>query len=349
MPVHFDDRKRRWRFQFRRTVAGRPVRTSRLLPAGWSRAQAEAFDRAESSRLWALASGLLRESPGIELAVRLYLEDRAGRPSTLHTTQELAACYGYYAGKTFDDLPAIAQEYARDMRGTLAPATIRNRLAYLRAACNWAWKHAGMGDGQAPPGARMAMPSVRNARQVYLLPEEVERAAALCPPDTAALVRLAFYCGLRWRSELLPRQPADVVDADGERWLLVGQTKNGTPRMVPVHPAARASLEALPFARNGRRMYDEWMAAVAAIGRPGVRMHDLRHSLASAIISGGGTLSDVQGALHHVSIQSSARYAHLYPARLKAVLFKVGVPAKAPTKRRKSAHRDDDEKPKQAA
>jgi len=61
-----------------------------------------------------------------------------------------------------------------------------------------------------------------------------------------------------------------------------------------------------------------------------VRAHDLRHSLASDIISRGGTLSDVQAALHHDSLISAKRYAHLYPERVRDVLLGVG---------RGSAHR----------
>lgn len=39
----------------------------------------------------------------------------------------------------------------------------------------------------------------------------------------------------------------------------------------------------------------------------------MRHSLASALISQGETLSVVGKALGHKSAQSTARYAHLYP------------------------------------
>lgn len=323
MPIYYDKGKRRWRYQIRRTVSGRAVRTSRLLPANWSRAEAEAYERAETARLWGLAAGTLHESPSIEAAVLAYLEHHRGRANTAKAARELAGMMDAYAGRTFDDLPAIAADYIKATRDTLAPATIRNRLAYLRSACRWAWKHLGMGD--ADPGARMVMPQVNNARQVYLMPEEVERLARHCSPDAAAIIRLAFYCGLRWVSELMPRTPEDVIRQGNTVFLAVGKTKNGTPRMVPVHPAARASLKRLPFTAHWRTYYTEFEAARAAIGRPEVTMHDLRHSLASAIISGGGTLADVQGALHHQSQQSSARYAHLYPQRLKAVLFKVGA------------------------
>lgn len=344
MPLHYDRRNRRWRYQLRRVIAGRIVRTSRLLPAAWSRAEAEAFERAETARLWALASGTRREAPAIERAVALYLEHHQDARNSRKCARELAALLPVYEGKTFDELPAIAAEYIKANRAELAPATMRNRLAYLRAACRWAWKHHGMGD--TDPGARMSMPAVANTRQVYLTPAEVGALARACGPDMAAIVRLAFYCGLRWVSELLPRTPEDVIRAGETTFLRVGTTKNGTPRMVPVHPAALRDLRRLPFRQHWRTYYTEFEAARVKIGRPDVTMHDLRHSLASAIISAGGTLSDVQGALHHESMQSSARYAHLYPERLREVLFQVPGPAQ---KRRKSAHNTAAGKPQKAA
>jgi len=116
-----------------------------------------------------------------------------------------------------------------------------------------------------------------------------------------------------------------------------------------VHPAAVRDLARLPFRQHWRTYYSEFERARVAIGRPEVRMHDLRHSIASAIISGGGTLADVQGALAHQSVASSARYAHLYPDRLRAVLWRVG--SKTPQKqgRRKTARTAERSGPKKAA
>ena len=275
----------------------------------------------------------------------MYLDHHRDAANNDKCTAELAAFLDFYEGKTFADLPNIAADYIKAARDTYAPGTIRNRLAYLRAACRWAWKHHGM--GEADPGGRMVMPAVKNARQVYLTPAEVTALAKHCSADAAAIIRLAFYCGLRWVSELMPRTPADVVRRDGVTYLLVGKTKNGLPRMVPVHPAALADLRRLPFDKHHHRTYyEEFEVARVKIGRPEVTMHDLRHSLASAIISTGGTLSDVQGALHHESQQSSARYSHLYPSRLKDVLFAVGKPKQT---RRKIAHKPAADRPKKAA
>lgn len=321
MPVFYDQRNKCWRFQLRRTVAGSVVRTSRLLPKAWDRAQAEAFDRAETARLYGLAAGTHHESPLIEEAVRLYLEAHEGGKNSKQCAQSLALIHAYYAGKTLPEVSKIGKAYAKDMAGTLAPATIRNRVAYLRAACRWAWKHEEW--KCEDPGARVVTPPVDNERQVYASPTLVHKLASHCDDETAALIRLTFYTGLRWTAEMLPRQPEDVVTHKGTTYLIAGTTKNGAPRMIPVHPNAVADLNYLPFLYSASAYYSQFKKARVAIGRPDLVMHDLRHSLASAIVSDSGTLKEVQAALGHKTAQSANRYAHLYPERLKAVLWKI--------------------------
>jgi len=94
--------------------------------------------------------------------------------------------------------------------------------------------------------------------------------------------------------------------------------------MVPVHPDVKGAIRFLPFAMSDTWYYDRWRLAVKKIGRPELRPHDLRHSLASDIASRGGSLIEVGAALHHRSLSASRRYSHLYPGRLKGVLFAVG-------------------------
>lgn len=332
MPVYYDTSKKRWRFTFNRIIHGERRRASRLLPQDWNRSRAEAYDRKETGRLYALAAGIEQPAHLIDDAVRLYLDHRipqhrAGHKAALH----LAALLPWYEGRSLHDLPDVARKYAADRAGKLASGTIHNRLAYLKAACRYAWKHHNL--AEVDPTARMHVPPAHNERQVYLRLEDIKRLVRACAdPDARAIMRIAFYTGLRWISELLPLAPAAVKRRGRELWLEVGVTKNGTPRMVPVHPAIRADLERLPFRRHWRDYYAAFEAARDRAGLPHITMHDLRHSLASAIISAGGTLPDVQAALHHKSVTSARRYAHLYPERLRDILLKVG------RKRQKNAH-----------
>lgn len=338
MPVYFDAEKQRWRFQFNRKLGNRRVRASRLLPEGWNRSRAEAFDRKEEGRLYALASGIEREERLIDDAVALYLthripQQRAGKKAGLH----LAALLPYYEGRALSELPEVAREFVEDDHG-LSAGTVHNRLAYLKAACRYAWRRHNL--CEADPTARMEIPGANNARHVYLRVADLTRLLRhFDNPESAALYRMAFYTGLRWIAELLPRRPADVKRLGRELWLQVGITKNGTPRMVPIHPAIRADLKRLPFERHWRDYYADFEKARKAAKLEHVRAHDLRHSLASEIISSGGTLADVQAALHHESVASAKRYAHLYPERVRNVLMRVGKAPKSSHRKRAAAAR----------
>lgn len=336
MPVYFDKDTRRWRYTFNRKVDGRRHRASRRLPAGWSRAQAEAYDREQSSRLYAEAAGIQKRRLTLAGAVQLYLDKKVPRQRAAHKArQHLAQLLPYIEGAALDDVGKVGERYTAAHEAELAPATIRQRLAYLKAAVRFAKRKYKYGDQDY--GGDITLPTVNNERQVYLRVPAVRKLLALIEPaESRAVFALAFWTGSRWISEILPRTKAHLERRGRELWLNVGETKNGTPRMVPVHPEARWALEHLPFERNWRDYYKDFERARKAAGLPHVVAHDLRHSLASDIVWRGGTLVDVQGALHHESMQSSRRYAHLYPERLREVMLGTGSRKNAPVRRQRA-------------
>ena len=95
MPIRWDTRNKRWRYEFDRVLEGRRHRLSRLLPKGWSQAQADAYERKESARLYAVASGIERRDPLVDEAVVLYLRDKTGLKSYKATAEHLAAIAWY--------------------------------------------------------------------------------------------------------------------------------------------------------------------------------------------------------------------------------------------------------------
>ncbi len=77
MSIYRDKRTGRWRFDFDHIIQGRGrVRKRRLLPAGWTRAQAEAYDRKESAALHAIATGIASPRAYIDHAVTRYAAER---------------------------------------------------------------------------------------------------------------------------------------------------------------------------------------------------------------------------------------------------------------------------------
>lgn len=135
MSIYRDKKSGQWRFDFDRRIDSQRLRRRQLLPAGWSRAQADAFDRKESAALYAIASGIARPRWTIDEAVERYLKEHApALKQTKNLRREIDATVDWYTGRALEDLPAVCTEYADDQRGALAPATIKNRISYLRAA-----------------------------------------------------------------------------------------------------------------------------------------------------------------------------------------------------------------------
>lgn len=323
MPVHYDKAKGRWRYQFNRKIDGRRRRASRLLPEDWNRARAEKYERKKTGELYAVATGIEQEQRLIGDAVKLYLthkipKQKAGRKAALH----LAALVPYYKGRGMDELPDVAREVTDGDHGWTT-GTVHNRLQYLKAACRYAWRaHWRAGPD---PTSTMIVPAANNERHVYItVPQLNKLLKKFNDREARDLFKMAFYTGLRWMADLLPRQPADVRRLGRQRWLYVGMTKNGTPRMVPIHKAIVPCLKRLPFKRPARDYYESFEDARNLAGMGHLTAHDLRHSLASAIVSSGGTLADVQAALHHKSAASAKRYAHLYPVRMRKVMMGIG-------------------------
>jgi integrase len=225
---------------------------------------------------------------------------------------ELAQTAWAWNGRPLSAMPDVSK--AIQLRaGELSPATIKNRIAYLRAAVRYAWKHYGLGD--TDPGARVTVPTVRNERHVYLDRAQMLALARACEHrPTRALIRIGFYSGMRYGEVIR----AEVVDG---RFLL-RDTKNGDPRIIPIHPRIRCCLS---VPKTSRFTMDYWFGkARTAAGMPYVRFHDLRHSAASALINAGVDLYTVGTVLGHRSAASTKRYAHLATERQEAAILKIG-------------------------
>lgn len=156
-------------------------------------------------------------------------------------------------------------------------------------------------------------------------------------PMLQYFVPLALLTGARKR-ELLDAQ---WVDFDFERrvWR-IPMTKSGKPRHVPLSDEAigvlmklRAALPELmtqkdlmenpwviPNPKTGKpfqSIFNSWHSARCRAGVADLRVHDLRHSFASALVNQGIPIYDIQKLLGHQDIKTTERYAHLAPDRLR--------------------------------
>ncbi|MHB1668807.1 MAG: tyrosine-type recombinase/integrase [Thiomonas sp.] len=322
MSIYWEKSKQRWRFDYQGTIAGRRIRARKLLPAGWSKAQAEAYARAEVQRLFATGKP---ETALIDQCVLLYLQDKTHLKSHRKATEHLAAIAWAYEDKPLDDLPGVARLITERESAHTSPATVRNRLALLKAACRHAWKiHALC---ETDPTVRMQLPPVRNSRHVYASRAEMLRIAKACDRrDVRALVRIAFYTGMR-----LGELHACAV---GEH-ISLPDSKNGLPRLVPIHPRIHCCLRYLPLAAPKITLQRAFQRAREAAGLPHIHIHDLRHSAASEMINAGIDLYTVGAVLGHKDSHSTQRYAHLATQTLAEAVGRIGN--YSPTSKKKTA------------
>lgn len=311
MPSYFDKARKRWRYEFDRLVGGQRLRARKLLPRGWTAEQAEAYGRTQDARLFASAAGTHQADPLISEAVKAYLTEHApGLKNCAKVESDLALCFEWFKGRHMAELAEVVSTYRAD-NPDLAPATVRNRMAYLRAACRWAWKVKKM--GKHDPAERVVMPTVRNERHVYIDRRQLlQLARRISNLDARAVVLVAYYSGMR-KAEIMRAEPT-------ERGWLLTDTKNGERRIVPIHPRTAHLARAWPRAVASSTVSHNLRAAADSLGMTWLRFHDLRHSTASALIAAGVDLYTVGGVLGHKSAQSSKRYAHLATEKLAVAI-----------------------------
>ena len=318
MPIYRDKKRGAYHFEFDRQIEGQRVRATKILPRTWTQAQATEFDRKESGRLYAIATKAGGVDWLIEDAIAKYVQERCtvlknGRRCAM----ELQALEPFYAGRTLSGLVDVCKQIRLDGKksrgGDASPATITNRIRYLVAACRYSWKHHGM--GTADPGAGVVTPKVSNQRDRYIGEGEMLRLVDVCQHEqTKAMILIAFYSGMR----LGEIQRAKV---SGTAFVLT-DTKNGEPRIIPIHPRLYAHLQVSWPSRFVLRYWFDKARADADM--PWLHIHDLRHSAATAMIEAGVEVYTVGAVLGHKSAASTKRYAHHSVGKLAQAIEKIG-------------------------
>ncbi len=248
----------------------------------------------------------------------MYLRDKTALKSYKATAEHLAAIAWAYAGRPMSDLARVAEDVSA--ASEVAAATVRNRLACLKAAARWAWKRHGLVD--ADPTARMRLPAVNNARHVYARREDMLALCRACDHWQAQIaIRVAFYSGLRL-GELY------AVDTSGGA-LVLADTKNGDRRTVPAHPRIAHLLKLLPLTAPKISVQRAFQQARVRASLPHIRFHDLRHSAASEMVNAGIDLYTVGRVLGHRDPRSTARYSHLTHDTLAAAVGMIGSKRRA--------------------
>ena len=169
-------------------------------------------------------------------------------------------------------------------------------LACLSAFLGWL-VHDHILDRNPVPGLRRN-PEV--SRNIFLSADEIEVALAALDADTedraaALAIKLALLTGCRIGEAC--GLAVGQIEFTHSLWIKQGgQTKQ---RRLHVTPLGKASLQvARELLDAGPPTYERchkcWLLVRSGIGRPDVRLHDLRHSRASALARTGASLRQIR-------------------------------------------------------
>ncbi len=204
------------------------------------------------------------------------------------------------------------------------PTNANRCLALLSHMMTMAEKWGFRADGSNP--CRHVTKWKETKRDKYLSPAELGRLAEALnaieetKPMEAAAIRLLAFTGAR-RGEILNLTHGEV-DLEN-RVLKLKDSKTGK-KPVKLNAPSIAILAGLPrlagcnlvvWGSGGRPLggiHQTWTAVRKAAGLVDIRLHDLRHSFASVLVSGGASLPLIGALLGHANPSTTARYAHLY-------------------------------------
>jgi len=160
-------------------------------------------------------------------------------------------------------------------------------------------------------------------RQRFLNADELQRINAALLEENQhwqTYFSLALMLGTR-KSELLSMRWCDVNLV--QRTWQIPQTKTGNNHLLPIPNPALEILKSLPnrdsqwvfpsFGKSGHLEEPKkaWQRILKRAGVADVRIHDLRHTLASLLVNAGYSLPLIGRALNHVRPSTTQRYAHL--------------------------------------
>ena len=223
------------------------------------------------------------------------------------------------------------------------PAGINKMLSHLKSSLNKAveWEVGGL---QVSPMRGLKLLKVTPKIDRFLDPEEARSLIRAVNESESPMLRFIIpfllFTGARKREALDAEWR--YVDLESRIWT-IPDTKSGKPRFVPLSDQAIEVVRAAQSYLRGTRqanskwlfpnletgkpytsIFYPWDICRKAAGLPEVRIHDLRHSFASALVNRGMTLYDVKELLGHANVVTTQRYAHLSKARLREAAQEAG-------------------------
>ncbi len=232
-----------------------------------------------------------------------------------------------YKTKLLSITKADIQLLYNDIKNNTGLHTANRMLAVVRNMYNKAIEWEIIPYNSPNPAAKVKKEAERH-RVRWLSKEELGRLFAALdtePNDTFRnFVLLSLFLGQR-RNNMLSMRWENVDLKKGS--VFFPKTKNGEPLELRLTEQAAALLQQMSERRNSDWLfpsttsasghYEEpkkaWKSLLERASIKNMRLHDLRHTMASYQVSSGSTLPIVQKSLGHKTIAATQMYAHVLP------------------------------------
>ncbi|WP_068274814.1 tyrosine-type recombinase/integrase [Aldersonia kunmingensis] len=241
---------------------------------------------------------------------------------------------------------ASIQRWVNSMSASgLSPRTVRWTHSVLKMCLDYATEN-GLLIGKNP-ATRTRFPPMHHRDHIYLTAAEVAELARTCGAQ-GDVVRVLAYTGLRF-GELTGLNVEDV-DLQTRRLRVRRSITQVGGRLTEGNPKSQAGRRVIPIPQRLLPIFEErtagrprggpaiaspkghrlslenwkravaWRKSASTIGRPTLRVHDLRHTYASLARMAGADLRLLQKVMGHASITVTAHvYADLYDEELDTV------------------------------
>lgn len=304
MPVR-KDVQGRWHAE---ACVGRK-RLHRRLPVGATASDAKLLEAELTKALHTQRNARAPSIPGDPPLVEL-MADYTERHALLLRSTDTAQFHAYRIGRWVEGKRAsqtreVAAAIVQDLSGHYKPATINRSLGALKKALRMAWERGRV--TQDYSGLVKRLPE-HNQRTDVLTVAQVRALADAASEPVRAAIWIGLLTGCR-RGEVC-KIKAEDIGADVIR-IEAGNTKTLRYREVPIIPALRPWLSALPLSITFEGVKSGVRRARVKAGLPGVGFHILRHSCASILLASGADLYTISKILGHSSVQVTQRYSHM--------------------------------------
>ena len=235
---------------------------------------------------------------------------------------------------TFDEVDALHRKMTRRGHRHRANRTLAVLSKAYALAIKWKWCESNPCKGIER--------NREHHRQRYMTDDELTaltKALAIFPDrQVANIIRLLLLTGAR-RGEVLSMRWRDLDLGTGTWAKPPTSTKQDRHHSVPLSGPARALLAEIEkqtgtgtfvFPSDSRtghvvNITRAWQRLRKSANLRDLRLHDLRHSYASALVSTGHNLPLVASLLGHSSVSMAERYSHLYADPLRRATEQVGA------------------------